>query len=179
MGINRINDALVEGLTPFFLRRKNERAIVPRIHFGAQNFMSTHGSPSLAVLSLRWPGWALDAAADEGLAAAYPYDGAHAGQTLVCTLSFAMISASSGNVYMMIGASAVANGESTSDAAVYVYATISVPSTSGVLKMYEQKLTLDYSPGDMIRVILRRYGSNAADTASGDMYVLGMHVAFE
>lgn len=103
---------------------------------------------------------------------------------LTAVVSYAMASATSGNVVFEAALEAVSDGDvlnlngSTSFATVNTSAVTAVPAGSGNIDQISISLTNNDSiaVGDYVRLSLARAAANASDTASGDCYVLAVEL---
>lgn len=99
-------------------------------------------------------------------------------------VSWAMVSATSGNVILDATIEAITDGDSTdTDAAesldsANTTAATAVPGTAGFMKQTSITLTNNDSltAGDYFRVRFRRVGSNGSDTATGDFVLFGIEL---
>jgi hypothetical protein len=128
------------------------------------------------------PYLAFDAATDEEI-----YFTLRAPQALTAPLTaiidYMMASATANAVRWGVSIEAVTDGDATDLDAVESLATentvdVTVPGTAGHLDQASVTLTNNDSiaVGDYVRIRVRRVGSNAADTATGDALFLGMEL---
>ena len=141
-------------------------------HYPASNF------PQLTQINQR-PVLAFDAATDETaywtLIAPQGLSGA---QTLVIT--YAMASATSGNVVLAAAVEAVSDGDAadldatTSFDTVNTSSATAVPGTAGQIDQISITLTNadSMAAADYVRIAISRDADNASDTAAGDLYLL-------
>ncbi len=100
--------------------------------------------------------------------------------TLTAVLTYAMASATSGNVICDATLEAITDGDSldtdTSESldTVNTSSATAVPGTAGYIDQLSITLTNadSIAAGDMIRLRIRRVGANGSDTASGDLFLL-------
>lgn len=124
-----------------------------------------------------------DAGADEAL---YFTDIAPQGLTTPAKVivTWAMVSATTGNVILDATVEAVTDGDSMdTDSAesldtANTTAATAVPGTAGHIKQTSITLTNNDSiaAGDYFRVRFRRVGANGSDTATGDLVLLGIEL---
>ena len=100
--------------------------------------------------------------------------------TLSLVLSYMMASATTGGVAFDVAVEAVTSGDATDLDAGSSFATTntgtdaSVPGTAGYMEQVTVTLTNDDSvaAADYLRISVTRATGNAADTATGDLYLL-------
>jgi hypothetical protein len=157
-----------------------EANLTATIALGAGQFAIGYGSPTYGAIGGSGWGvacWALDdAAVAELVGAAVEYKGLAGGSTLYVDVWWAMVSATSGNVRIAVGVDSLADGESVTGSATIVYQTVAVPGTAALLKKTTFTLTETYAQDDLIKVMFARYGSDAADTAAGDLLFIAATV---
>ena len=143
--------------------------------FPASNF------PQLT-LSNRRPVLAFDAATDE---TAYWTFIAPQGWTgaVTCIVTYAMASATSGNIYWQGQLEAITPGDSTDTDATTSFDTANsgngaVPATAGYMQAITITMTNadSIAAGDLVRLSVNRDADNASDTASGDAYLFAVEV---
>ena len=133
------------------------------------------------LLSNRRPALAFDAATSE---TAYwtliaPQDLA---SPYSVTITYAMASATSGNVIFRAAVEAITDGDATDTDAATSFdtanssATTAVPATAGYIDQVAITLTTDdaVAAGDLVRISIDRDAANGSDTATGDGYVLAV-----
>lgn len=99
-------------------------------------------------------------------------------------LTYMMASATSGGVAFDVAVEAVTSGEATDlDAGTSFDATntgtdATVPAAAGLMRQVSVTLTNGDSAaaGDYLRISVTRATANAADTATGDLYLLGVEL---
>lgn len=138
--------------------------------------------PQITQINQR-PVLAYDAATSE---TAYWTDVAAAGLTgtLSLVLSFAMASATSGNVVWRVQIEAITDGDATDLDATTSFDTanssgaVAVPGTAGYIK--QCTITLTNADGlaaaDYYRISVDRDAANGSDTATGDAYLLAFEL---
>lgn len=141
-------------------------------HFPASNF------PQL-LLSNRRPVLAFDATTSE---TAYwtliAPQGLSGTQSLI--ISYAMASATSGGVAFDVAVEAISSGDATDTDATTSFDTVNaatdagVPATAGYMEQVTVTLTNadSMAAGDLVRISIARDVADAADTATGDLYLL-------
>lgn len=141
-------------------------------HFPASNF------PQL-LLSNRRPVLAYDASTSETaywtLVAPQGLTG-----TLTLVISYAMASATSGGVAFDVAVEAITSGDATDTDATTSFDTVNtgtdsgVPGTAGYMEQVSITLTNadSMAAADLVRISIARAVANAADTATGDLYLL-------
>jgi hypothetical protein len=147
----------------------------------AGDFMSAYGSPSQG--SIGDSGWNVgtwrldDAAAAEGIGAAIEYRGAKSVSTVYLNVWWAMESATTGDIRLGVGATALATGEqAVVSAAAPHYQNFTVPGTAGLVTKSLFSVTETMEQYDLLKIMLFRYGSNVGDTATGDVHILAIGV---
>lgn len=138
--------------------------------------------PQITQINQR-PVLAYDAATSE---AAYWTDVAPQGLTgtLSLIISFAMASATSGNVVWRVQIEAVTDGDATDLDSTTSFDTanssgaVAVPSTAGYLKQCTVTLTNadSLAAADYYRISVDRDAANASDTAAGDAYLIAVEL---
>lgn len=144
--------------------------------FPASNF------PQLALVNRR-PVLAFDATTSETAYWTFVVPQGWTG-TGTAVISYAMASATTGGVAFDVAIEAVTSGDATDLDATTSFATVNagsdaaVPGTAGYMEQISITLTNDDSlaAGDYIRVSLARDVADAADTATGDCYVLAFEI---
>lgn len=104
--------------------------------------------------------------------------------TVVAVISYCMASATTGGVAFSVGVEAVSSGDALDLDAATGYDTVNtgtdaaVPGTAGYMEQISVTLSnLDSAAaGDLVRFSLARAVANAADTATGDAYVLAVEI---
>lgn len=141
-------------------------------HFPSSNF------PQL-LLSNRRPVLAFDATTSE---TAYwtlvAPQGLTGTQSLV--ISYAMASATTGGVAFDVAVEAITSGDATDTDAATSFDTVNaatdaaVPGTAGYMEQVTVTLTNadSMAAGDLVRISIARDVADAADTATGDLYLL-------
>jgi predicted RecA/RadA family phage recombinase len=95
-------------------------------------------------------------------------------------ISYAMASATTGGVAFDVAVEAISSGDATDTDATTSFATVNaatdaaVPGTAGYMEQVTVTLTNDDSmaAGDLVRISIARDVADAADTATGDLYLL-------
>lgn len=141
-------------------------------HYPTSNF------PALGASNAR-PVLAYDAATDE---TAYWTLVAPQGMTGTLTLvvTYAMASATSGNVILAAQVEAISDGDATDTDSTTSFDTANtssataVPGTAGYIDQISITLTNNDSvaAADYVRIAITRDADNASDTATGDLYLL-------
>lgn len=148
----------------------------------ANIFQSAEGSPTLSAGSnADTPSaWLLDdAAVVESVAGQVIIPEDWSSGAVTVKLYFAMVSATSGNVQVDSRILSVASNADALGAGTSSSDTIAVPGTAGLLKIATRGST--FTPGgagEMVRVSVRRLGSNGSDTATGDMRFFGVKLEY-
>lgn len=133
-------------------------------------------------LSNRRPVLAFDAGTDE---TAYWTGVAPQGLTgtLTLVITYAMASATSGNIYWQAQVEAITDGDATDTDATTSFDTANsgngaVPGTAGYIDQISITLTNNDSltAADYFRVSVNRDADNASDTATGDAYLLAVEL---
>lgn len=104
--------------------------------------------------------------------------------TITAVVSYAMASATSGGVAFDVALEAITSGDATDTDATTSFDTVNtgtdaaVPGTAGYMEQISITLTnADSSAAaDYLRISLARAVANAADTATGDCYVLAVEL---
>jgi len=148
----------------------------------ANMFQSAEGSPTLSAgTDADTPSaWLLDPDATvESVAGQFIVPEDYSTGNLTIKIYFAMVSATSGSVVLDTRIISVANNGSVVGAGTSQSDTISVPGTAGLLKIATRGATVSTGgAGEMVRVSVRRLGSNGSDGATGDMRFLGIKVEY-
>lgn len=137
---------------------------------------SKFGSGGLNTMTV----WALDDTLPESIGAVHVINGEY-DTTLVVDVYFAMNSATTGDVYIRLGILVLTNGTSVASVSFdETNVATPVPGTAQTIKVESMPIGLTGSAGlatgDVVRICLFRDVSNAADTASGDMLIVGMKI---
>lgn len=104
--------------------------------------------------------------------------------TVTAVISYAMASATSGGVAFDVAVEAITSGDATDTDATTSFDTVnggsdaSVPGTAGYMEQLSITLSnLDSAAaGDLLRISVARDVADAADTATGDCYVLAVEI---
>lgn len=148
----------------------------------ANIFQSAEGTPTLSAGSnADTPSaWLLDdTAAVESVAGQVIIPEDWLSGAVTPKIYFAMVSATSGNIVVDSRILSVASNADVTAAGTSQSDTISVPGTAGLLKIATRGATFTPSnKGDIVRVSIRRLGSNGSDTATGDMRFLGVKLEY-
>ena len=104
--------------------------------------------------------------------------------TVTAVISYAMASATTGGVAFDVAVEALTSGDATDTDAATSFDTVNggndsaVPGTAGYMEQLSITLSnLDgAAAGDLVRFSLARDVADAADTATGDCYVLAMEI---
>ena len=123
--------------------------------------------------------WLLDAAASEAVVSSFLVPTDWTSGALTYKIYWAMDSATSGNVVVRIRARAVQTAEAVDDTPdMTADDTYSVPATIETLKVSTFSATHTVATGDLVSIRLARLGSDAGDTATGDMHFIGLGVSY-
>jgi len=147
----------------------------------ASVWLVTEGSPTLTFSSFDDAScWLFDAALLESVATTFivPEDWSSGSMTVKCY--FAMVSATSGNVILHMRELVTADGASITTGGDSSEETTSVPSTAKLLKIYTFTGVVDTpaGAGRLVRMTIRRVGTGAGDTATGDLQFIGMKLEY-
>jgi hypothetical protein len=104
--------------------------------------------------------------------------------TITAVISYCMASATSGGVAFDVALEAITTADATDLDATTSFATVNtgtdaaVPGTAGYMEQISITLTNDDSAAaaDYLRISVARAVSNAADTATGDCYLLCLEI---
>lgn len=133
-------------------------------------------------LSNRRPVLAFDAATDE---TAYWTGIAPQGTTgtITVVITYAMASATSGNIYWQAALEAISDGDATDTDAATSFDTANsgngaVPGTAGYIDQISITMTNadSIAAADYFRLSVNRDADNASDTATGDAYLLAVEL---
>lgn len=104
--------------------------------------------------------------------------------TITAVISYAMASATSGGVAFDVAIEALSTGDATDTDATTSFDTVnagndaSVPGTAGYMEQLSITLTNadSMAAADLVRISVARDVADAADTATGDCYVLAVEI---
>jgi hypothetical protein len=155
--------------------------VVTEWSLSANDFGVAYGSPTPGKILSNFYGpstWLLDANSVESVGLARVYDGVKAAAAVEVDVWYAMESATSGAVSLLVHGLSLTDGANVAVDGTGAAVVSNVPGSAKYVKKATVSIAMAAAVGSLFRLTVTRYASDGADTAAGDLHLVAVTVMF-